>query len=215
MVIKDGSNNDVTSNYEVTCVPGELSEKVTVNLAAGWNTFWHPASLVKPASGVTPYIVTNVTTGGVAAEEQTYIQGNTAYLLNNTGSAGNVEFEVIYNQPAVTGMDTKFKKSEGITASSTSNYYVLKGSSFVWARSGDIPNYKCYLDLGNNPALSRGVLDIIIGGGDGTTGISEELIVNSEENDSDVWYDMSGRRLDGKPSRKGLYIKNGKKTVVK
>lgn len=215
VVIQDDSENDVTSNYEVTCVPGELSEKVTVNLAAGWNTFWHPASLVKPASGVTPYIVTNVTTGGVAAEEQTYIQGNTAYLLNNTGSAGNVVFDVIYNQPAVTGMDSKFKKSEGITASSSNNYYVLKGSGFVWARSGDIPNYKCYLDLGNNPALSRGVLDIIIGGGDGTTGISEELIVNSEENDSDVWYDMSGRRLDGKPSRKGLYIKNGKKTVVK
>ena len=112
-------------------------------------------------------------------------------------------------------MDSKFKKSEGITASSSNNYYVLKGSSFVWARSGDIPNYKCYLDLDNNPALSRGVLDIIIGGGDGTTGISEELIVNSEENDSDVWYDMSGRRLDGKPSRKGLYIKNGRKVVIK
>ena len=216
VVIQDGSENDVTSNYEVTCVPGSLSEKVTVNLAAGWNTFWHPASLVKPASGVTPYIVTNVTTGGVAAEEQTYIQGNTAYLLNNTGSAGNVVFDVIYNQPAVTGMDSKFKKSEGITASSSNNYYVLKGSGFVWARSGDIPNYKCYLDLGNNPALSRGVLDIIIGGGDGTTGINS--IENGKlniENDSDVWYDMSGRRLDGKPSRKGLYIKNGKKVVIK
>ena len=214
VVIKDGSNNDVTSNYEVTCVPGSLSEKVTVNVAAGWNTFWHPASLVKPAP-VKPYIVTNVTTGGVAAEEQTYIQGDTPYLLNNSGSAGNVEFEVIYNQPTITGMDSKFKKSEGVSASSSKNYYVLKGSGFVWARSETIPSGKCYLDLSDNPALSRGFLDIIIGGGDGTTGIEGSEFQYDDEDDGNVWYDMSGRRLDGKPSKKRLYIKNGKKVVIK
>ena len=31
----------------------------------------------------------------------------------------------------------------------------------------------------------------------------------------DGWYDMSGRRLDGKPTKKGLYINNGKKVVIK
>ena len=29
------------------------------------------------------------------------------------------------------------------------------------------------------------------------------------------WYDLSGRKLDGKPTQKGLYIHNGKKVVVK
>ena len=29
------------------------------------------------------------------------------------------------------------------------------------------------------------------------------------------WYDMSGRRLNGKPSQKGMYINNGKKVIVK
>ena len=31
----------------------------------------------------------------------------------------------------------------------------------------------------------------------------------------DGWYDMSGRKLDGKPSTKGIYINNGKKVIVK
>ncbi|MBR4132982.1 MAG: hypothetical protein IKU04_00445, partial [Bacteroidales bacterium] len=32
------------------------------------------------------------------------------------------------------------------------------------------------------------------------------------END-DSWYDLSGRRLGGKPAQKGLYIVNGKKVL--
>ena len=32
---------------------------------------------------------------------------------------------------------------------------------------------------------------------------------------NDQWYDLSGRKLDGKPTRKGIYINNGKKVVIK
>ena len=32
---------------------------------------------------------------------------------------------------------------------------------------------------------------------------------------SDVWYTINGVKLDGKPTAKGLYIVNGKKTVIK
>ena len=46
----------------------------------------------------------------------------------------------------------------------------------------------------------------------GVTGIEtidrEPLTVNQ-------WYDMQGRKLEGKPARKGVYISNGKKVVVK
>ena len=32
---------------------------------------------------------------------------------------------------------------------------------------------------------------------------------------SDEWYTIDGRKLNGKPAAKGVYIQNGKKTVVK
>jgi hypothetical protein len=31
---------------------------------------------------------------------------------------------------------------------------------------------------------------------------------------SDVWYTLDGRKLDGKPTKKGLYIHNGNKLVI-
>lgn len=43
------------------------------------------------------------------------------------------------------------------------------------------------------------------------TGIST---AKSEAGTADVWYDMNGRRLPGKPTTKGLYIRNGKKVAM-
>lgn len=40
---------------------------------------------------------------------------------------------------------------------------------------------------------------------------SEELRIKNDES----WFDMSGRRLGGKPVKAGLYIHNGKKVVIK
>jgi hypothetical protein len=34
-------------------------------------------------------------------------------------------------------------------------------------------------------------------------------------NGSDAWYTLDGRRLDGQPTAKGLYIHGGKKVIVK
>ena len=45
-----------------------------------------------------------------------------------------------------------------------------------------------------------------------TTGIEE---VRSEEVNSEKWYDMNGRPLQSKPTKKGLYIHNGQKVVIK
>ena len=46
------------------------------------------------------------------------------------------------------------------------------------------------------------------------TGVDTSL-VNSKEMNSGKWYDLKGRKLNGKPTRKGTYILNGKKVVIK
>ena len=38
--------------------------------------------------------------------------------------------------------------------------------------------------------------------------------VNSHLSTDDVWYDLSGRRLSGKPNKKGVYIREGKKYLI-
>ena len=49
-------------------------------------------------------------------------------------------------------------------------------------------------------------------GDDGTTGIAT---VGMGSPNADNWYDLQGRKLQGKPTRKGVYIQNGKKITIK
>ena len=49
-----------------------------------------------------------------------------------------------------------------------------------------------------------------------TTEINEELRMKNEEfATATEWYTLDGRKLDSKPTTKGLYIVNGRKTVIK
>ena len=56
-------------------------------------------------------------------------------------------------------------------------------------------------------------LSTLGGGTDGTTGIME--ILQPVGSDAGAWYSLDGRKLDAKPTRKGVYIQNGKKIVIK
>ncbi len=50
------------------------------------------------------------------------------------------------------------------------------------------------------------------------TGIDDAPLVNENlevTNDNDEWFSLDGRKLSGRPTVKGLYIKGGKKVVVK
>lgn len=44
------------------------------------------------------------------------------------------------------------------------------------------------------------------------TGIAELFNLTDE---AGIWYDLNGRKLAGKPAQKGVYINNGKKTIIK
>ena len=75
---------------------------------------------------------------------------------------------------------------------------------------GTIPAHRAYLVVAGGPSLARGFLGF--GDDDNTTGISlpEAVVI---ENDGPI-YDLSGRRIIGQP-KKGIYVKNGKKFVIK
>ena len=77
-----------------------------------------------------------------------------------------------------------------------------------------VPAGKAVLHL---PAVAQGrsystVLDVI---NEGTTSVSEEVKVNSEKFATADWYDLNGRKIEGRPVKKGVYIVNGKKVVIK
>jgi hypothetical protein len=47
------------------------------------------------------------------------------------------------------------------------------------------------------------------------TGIERILLDGSGFGSDGNWYSLDGRRLNGQPTKKGLYIYKGKKTVIR
>ncbi|MBE6261454.1 MAG: hypothetical protein E7107_11655 [Prevotella sp.] len=51
---------------------------------------------------------------------------------------------------------------------------------------------------------------------DNTTGINSLTPTSSPKGEgSDYYYSLSGRRIEGRPTEKGLYIHQGKKVIIK
>ena len=85
---------------------------------------------------------------------------------------------------------------------------------FVLTKAGTMPKGKFYLENPNynTPAPSRSSLRIV---NDDTTGIATSPHIDTDSEIIDTWYTIGGQKLNKKPTRKGLYLQNGKKVVIK
>ena len=77
--------------------------------------------------------------------------------------------------------------------------------------------FRAYFKIGEDGAASaREITEFNIHFEDESTGIvsvhSSQSIVHSE---ADAWYTLDGRKLQGKPTKKGMYIVGGRKVVIK
>ena len=88
--------------------------------------------------------------------------------------------------------------------------YALNGKAFVFVKNAiEVGPNKAYLSVPS--AISNVKALMIVFGGD-ATGVNE---VNEVIGVNDKWYDLNGRKLNGMPTKRGIYILNGKKVVVK
>ena len=114
---------------------------------------------------------------------------------------------------------------------SLTNFYLTGGQFKSVNKSANIGNNKCYLQLPTEMvsagASTRGVefdynleepevisMPIVIKSltdADGTTGIDE--VIKYERQSDDAFYNLQGQRVDN--PGKGLYIRNGKKVVIR
>lgn len=149
---------------------------------------------------VKAYIVTGVNGNEVVVDQVSFITPATAVLMEKAPGWKNVKDNMLHS-----GNLLKFAFSD-IDATGK-KYYVLYNNEFVRA-TGTIPIGRNYLDLSAivNPART-----LIIGGNNSATAI--EAVSEEVADGEDKWYDMQGRQIN-KPSKAGLYIKNGKKVVV-
>ena len=88
--------------------------------------------------------------------------------------------------------------------------YAFNGKAFVFVKDAiEVGPNKAWLSVNTGEPSARITLVF-----DETTGLSEKGIVNSEKFATATWYDLNGRKVAA-PTKKGIYIMNGKKVVVK
>ena len=170
-----------------------------------WNTYCAFENLATPA-GMTAYIVTGTNGNLATTSEIGYIPLGVGVLLYSA-SAGSDFRASAYTGTAGSFTTNKLVGVTTATAIAAEAGYVLYGDAFVLTLGGTLPANRCYLPV-SGPATTR---SFGIDGGDGTTfidGIQDDLATDGQ------WFDMQGRRID-KPKKKGLYIRDGKKVVIK
>ena len=132
-------------------------------------------------------------------------------LIQNENASTTAKFRVTpAEDQEISGIASEYKGVASATELSNDGTlrYVLVDGVFLRTLGGTIPAYNCYLEfITSSPAPARR-FSIAIGGN--TTSI--ESIGTATLNDGQ-WYDLQGRRV-AQP-RKGIFVKNGKKVVVK
>ena len=99
--------------------------------------------------------------------------------------------------------------TEIAASSATTNNYAFNGKQFVWVKNPiSIAPYKCWLDIPTGVATAR-VINLVFGDATKITNTNYTDLTNGD------WYDLNGRKLNAMPTKKGVYIMNGKKVVVK
>lgn len=172
-------------------------------------TYYSPAqeNLALP-TGLAAYIVTGVSGTSVTTTAINYLPAEQPILLEKTGDIQE-ELEMAgYDGTAGNFSSNKLRYVSLETGESASgSQYVLYMNEFVKATEmTNIGMGSCYLDL-TGVSGSRGMYGI---GDDGSTAIEG---IRQEVAEDTQWYDLQGRRIQ-KPTKAGLYIKNGKKIVV-
>ena len=75
-----------------------------------------------------------------------------------------------------------------------------------------VPAFECYLVVKGDMAATIAEGDSIPSSFGDATGIWN---ITTDGQDAGDWYRLDGSRLEGKPKAKGMYIRNGRKVVVK
>ena len=195
--------------------------------------------MAKP-SGIKPYIVrkVNPTIGTLTISEIDYIPEDVpVLLLSDAASAG---FTAAPKEEATTAITDGAKNSnllkvapEGGVDVEAAQTYMFYNGEFVLTKKGKLSKGKFFLynpnydststtagqqGAGNAPSLS--VLRFVIE--EDVTGVQTIDFAtphsqgeNGQLTIDNSWYTLDGRKLNGKPTKAGLYIKNGRKKVIK
>ena len=193
-----------------------------------WMTWCDANTLSKP-SGIDVYEFTDVTATEITTTKLTgdVIPAYTPLLLQKNGADGLTAMLIGSPEAPTTGYDAETGiVSQTLTGATVygatknvavpvvelliqgASCYVLKGGEFVHLSNCGFAQNRCWLAL-SAPAGARRLV-IVNGEATGVNGVKE-----MNEAGDDSWYTATGRKLERRPDRKGIYIHRGQKMIIR
>jgi hypothetical protein len=211
--------SNVTANTTVSVTFGIAGETETVTIgAAGMATFCSSKDLnFSEVEGLKAYTgaAFNRNTGALTMLEVKDVPAGTGLIV--VGNAGNYDVPVSSGSSCVyanllKGVSTATNLQQ--TANGYTNYILGSGAQgtgfyIVSAGGGTLAAGKAYLQIPTAAANSRSAISMEFV--EGTTDISE----HKAELTTEGYYTLSGQRTTSQPQKPGIYVKNGRKVVVK
>ena len=206
---------------------GETQPSYTVTLFEGYEvtvpakefiTYYKDEPLREEEEDIELYTISSVSDGkAMLMGPMDAMKKNKPMLIYNKSDEAKTFYLIPCQQPdLLLFVAPEFKgtlEATTIPASTTTqNNYALNGKQFVWVKNAiDVAANKAWLEVGT-PNSAR-TLTIVF---DDSNATGLKAIDNGQLiMDNDDWYDLNGRKLNAAPKRKGVYIKNGQKVVVK
>ena len=179
--------------------------------------------------GIMAFIISDIQGEWAIPEPLNYIPADVPVLLvANHQTQGFVVTEAESEKVTAITPDQKDKNMLEKVTESTSGYdpdtqsapfttkqiYLLYKNEFVFNKAGNLKKGKVYLNPNHTASSPEPAPARLMIAWNHQTGI-EDGRGKIEDGSSERWYTLDGRGLSGKPTTKGLYIVNGKKTVIK
>ena len=207
-------SNNAAFQASYTLTVSKIFNDVTFADGQNYATYYNGSDDMTVPEGLTAYLVTGTSGNSVVTYQINYLPKNVPLLLEKSATAGSTLTNTTYSGTGLTDAEKNsnlLQHAEGnlpVANITGGTPYVLYKNEFVKA-TGTISADHCYMLITNN-APTRGFYSI----GDGSDDSTDiEGIEFENEEVSDEWYDLQGRRI-AKPTKAGLYIVNGKKVVI-
>ena len=213
---KDGAWNTLCLPFDVTlagsALNGATARPLTAASISGTTLNLTFGDAVNTLEAGTPYII-KWDGDGTSNIENPVFEGVT---IEATKHDYDTNKESVTTDERVRFVGTY--KSTAFDAEDQSILLMGGSNTLYYPQSGaSIGAQRAYFKIGSGDAEAPAfIASFNIDFGDGeTTGIISVHDSGFTVNGSDAWYSLDGRKLDGKPTQRGVYINNGKKVVIK
>ena len=157
------------------------------------------------------YVISGVNEEGLVLTQVNVIPAGIPVLLFSKELKGSEFYTAATEAEPMRAANLLKVAPEGGLEVSLGEVFILYNDVFYYAQAGTIPEGRVYM---TSPSPEKTRASYSLGGQGDTTGIDDSYIYNKVESSS-VWYGLDGRQYTTMPTRKGIYIKDGKKVVIK